>query len=139
MIVLDTNVFSELMEAEPAPAVRAWINGQDIRQIHITAITLYEVQYGIEILENGKRRRGLEDALFRTLIWPLEQRVLPFAVSAALSAAEMSAKRKRSGRPIGLADAQIAGIVRTNSGVLATRDVDDFSGLSLTIVNPWEA
>lgn len=139
MIVLDTDAFSELMEPEPEPSVRAWINRQDSRQIYITAITLYEVRYGIEILDDGKKRRGLESALLRTMIWPLEQRVLPFAEAAARSAAEITAKRRKAGRPIGMADAQIAGVVKANSAVLVTRNVDDFVGLDLSIVNPWEA
>lgn len=139
MIVLDTDVFSELMEKSPAPNVRAWLNQLELKEIYITAITLYEVQFGIERLPESRKRSGLEDALFQTMIWPLEHRVLPFEEKAAYHAAEMTAARRQAGRPVGLADVQIAGIAATNSAILATGNVRDFDGLGLDVVNPWEA
>jgi predicted nucleic acid-binding protein len=138
MIVLDTDVFSELMEKNPSPNVRAWLNRQDLREIHITTLTLYEVQYGIEQLPQSRKRAALEDALFQTMIWPLEHRILPFIEQAAYLAAAMTAARREAGRPIALADVQIAGIAAANSATLATGNTRDFAGLAIEIVSPWE-
>jgi predicted nucleic acid-binding protein len=139
MIVLDTNVISELMAVEPSPAVRAWLDKQRPDNVWTTAITMYEINLGIELMPNGCKRSALEGVMFHVMIRPFERRILPFGETAAGATAALTVRRKRAGRPIGVLDAQIAGVVEANSATLATRDVDDFWGMTFRVVNPWEA
>lgn len=139
MIVLDTNVLSELMAPHPSPVVRGWLDGQNPDDIWTTSITIYEIVLGIERLQRGKKRELLHAVFFQALAWPLERRVLPFAFEAAQTAATFAVQRRHAGRPISLADSQIAGIAAANSATLVTRNLRDFSGLGLSLINPWEA
>jgi len=139
MIVLDTNVISELMAIEPSPAVRIWLDKQDPGIVWTTAVTLYEINFGIELMPAGRKRAALEGIVFDMLIRPFERRVLPFGEKAANATAALSARRKKAGRPISILDAQIAGIVEANSATLVTRDVGDFWGVNFPVVSPWEA
>lgn len=139
MIVLDTDVLSELMEAEPSAAVQAWIDGQDPGNVWTTAVTVYEVFLGIELMKPGRKRKALEDAMLQLMMRPFKDRVLPFGDAAAGATAALTVRRKRAGRPIAVADAQIAGIVETSSATLVTRDVRDFWGMAFPVINPWEA
>jgi len=139
MIVLDTNVVSELMRPAPAAAVVAWIGRQSRQQFCTTSLTEAELRYGVALLPHGRRRdavaRGV-DALFRA---DFRDRVLPFDSAAAGRYAEIAQTRREVGRPISQFDAQIAAVARTHGATLATRNVADFEGCGVDVVDPWSA
>lgn len=137
MIILDTNVLSELMRAAPDAAVLAWINAQPAAQLFTTSINEAEIRFGIEMLPRGRRRDALRSAAEATFEHELAGRVLPFAREAARVYANIVAARRRAGRPISGFDAQIAAITRAADARLATRNVADFDGCGLTLVDPW--
>src|SRR5437868_6176723 len=112
MILLDTNVISELMRPQPDPGVESWIAAQPAGELFITAITEAELRFGIEILPPGQRRQQLQIALAGMLDVDFAGRVLPFDSAAAVAYATVAADRRRSGRPISQMDAQIAAITR---------------------------
>jgi toxin FitB len=136
MIVLDTNVLSELMRRVPSASVVRWLDDQT-QPIWTTAVTLHEIVFGIEKLKDRAQREMFRRALSKAEADVIASRVLALDAAAWRCAGEISAARQREGRPIGTVDAQIAGIVRANSAILATRDTEDFAGLALQIVNPW--
>jgi toxin FitB len=136
VIILDTNVVSELMRAEPAPQVAAWVRGRDRHELRTTSITLAEIRYGIARLPDGRRKQVLLNAasdIFRTF----EDQVLPVDEAAAEHYAAIASRRERSGRPISGFDALIAAVCRSRSAALATRDLSDFDGTSIEIIDPW--
>ena len=139
MIILDTNVLSALMRATPDLPVVAWLDLQPADDVWITAITLFEAQYGLALLPAGKRKRALEAAFARLIEDDLEKRVLAFDEPAAESAATLAAERHRAGRPVDVRDTQIAGIAVARRATLATRNVKRFSGLSTPVIDPWAA
>ncbi len=138
MFVLDTNVVSELMLDRPHPAVLRWVDDRFRHDFFVTAVTEAEVLVGIAFLPEGKRRQRLAVAADRTFRRRFANRLLPFDSSAARQYAEIAAARKRAGRPISQADCQIAAIARSRGGQLVTRNVRDFAGIKVAIVNPWE-
>jgi predicted nucleic acid-binding protein len=137
MIVLDTNVLSELIRRQPAAAVVSWLDKQN-DYLWTTCITVQEIEFGIERLKDESRRIVLRAAFDRALAEAIEPRVLSFDEEAARVAGAISAQREHNGLPIHIADSQIAAIVRCNSATLVTRDVRDFVNLNLDLVNPWE-
>lgn len=137
MIILDTNVLSALMRAEPDAAVLHWLDLQPPQSIWITSITLFESRLGLALVPDGRRRRALEAAFSRLLDEDLENRVLPFDSEAALQAASLAADRQRRGRPVDIRDTQIAGIAQARRATLATRNVRHFEGLTVQVINPW--
>jgi len=137
MIVLDTNVVSELMKGEPSPAVMTWVRQQPVTELYTTSITEAEIFYGIELLPPGKRRETLVEAAEGTFTEDFAGRVLAFDSDAAKIFARIAAHRRSLGKPIGHADAQIAAIVQTLSAKLATRDVADFADCSIDVIDPW--
>ena len=139
MIVLDTNVISELMKDAPDPRVTAWARGARLAELRITSTTVAEVFLGIERLPNGKRKRALSTAAGRWVDEMFRERVLVFGSEEARHYASLAASRMRSGRPIGMPDAQIAAIALAHGATLATRNVKDFEGIGLTLINPWDA
>jgi len=136
MIILDTNVISELMHVAPHAKVLEWMDRQSEASIWITSITVFEVTLGIEILTQGRKQLDLRSS-FQALRGELGDRIAPFDESAAESAAELMASRQRVGRPIDLRDTMIAGIVLTHRAILATRNVSHFTDISAKVVNPW--
>jgi predicted nucleic acid-binding protein len=137
VIVLDTNVISALMRRDIDLMLVAWLDSQPAESVWTTAVTVFEIGFGLEILADGRRRRQLADAFDRVLEDDLEGRVLPFEQSAAQEAAAIAAGRRRAGRPIEFRDAQIAGIVATRRGTLATRNTRHFKDLAIALVDPW--
>lgn len=138
MIVFDTNVVSELMKPSPSPSVVAWISGYRANDLFTTTTSVAEILYGLEILPKGKRRDqllGQAEAAFRE---DFGGRIFSFDERAARDYAEIAAERRRRGQPISFADAQIAAIARANGATLATRNVNDFEGCRVQLVNPWE-
>lgn len=138
MIVVDTNVVSELMRAEPSSTVRAWVVGHGHHELRITAITVAEILYGIERLPEGKRRNALRGAALEVFNRFADD-VLPFDAAAATVYPLIVDRRDRQGTPISGYDAQIAAICRTHDAHLATRNEKDFAGVGVQLVNPWEA
>ena len=135
MILLDTNVVSELMKNPADPRVDHWfLRNED--QTALTSITLGELSYGISRLPDGRRRNGLEAQLVE---WRLRyaDRTLPFGASAALRYGPMLAAIAAGGRSMSLPDAQIAAIALDEGAKLATRNFKDFSGCGLELLNPW--
>ena len=139
MLVLDTNVASELMRPEPTPSVAAWIAGRDAEELYLTAVSEAEMLYGVAIMPTGRRRNALEVAMHRWLELGFADRILPFDSSAARAYAEIASRRRHAGRPIGEADCQIAAISRSHGAVLVTRNVRDFEDTGVDLVDPWTA
>jgi predicted nucleic acid-binding protein len=139
MIILDTNVVSALMRQGAAAAVVRWLDRQPPESIWITAVTVFEVHFGLELLARGQRRRQLEEAFARALDEDLEGRILPFEYSAAHAAALIAARQRQQGRQIEIRDAQIAGIATARHATLATRNTRHFADLGITLVDPWTA
>ena len=137
MIVLDTNVVSELMRPEPSTRVLAWVRGHEDTELYTTAITLAEIRYGIERLADGRRKellRTTADAVFGSFA----EQVLPFDARAALRYAAIVSGRDRTGRPIDGFDAQIASICRECQATLATRNGADFEHTGIEVIDPWQ-
>lgn len=139
MIVLDTNVVSELMKAAPAPAVTSWIAEQAVESLYTTSITQAEILHGIMLLPPGKRRRALASAAVELFEVEFGGRVLAFGSDAAPVYAEIAVERKKVGRPISHFDAQIAAIAQSAGAALATRNVPDFEGCGVRLINPWKS
>jgi hypothetical protein len=139
VIVLDTNVLSELMRPEPNPIVITWLNNQSATELTITAVTVAEILYGIERLPDGNRKRTLADATATVLEEDFSGRILPFDAEAAVYYARHVADSEKNGQTVHQADAQIAAICLQRNAVLATRNVRDFEPLHVKLVNPWNA
>ena len=137
MILLDTNILSELMRPAPNVSVERWLAEQPEAAVFISAITEAELRYGLALLPSGKRRSALTAAVEEMLREDFNGRILPFDSAAAVAFAEIAADRRRAGRPISQADAQIAAIARSRGAALATRNESDFDACGLDVVNPW--
>lgn len=137
MIILDTNVLSELMRPKPTPEVVAWIAKQPATELFTTSITEAEIFYGIELLTKGKRRDGLLTAAEAMFAEDLAGRIFGFESGAARAFSKIGAHRRALGRPISHADAQIAAIAQVRGAKLATRNVADFADCGLDVVDPW--
>lgn len=137
MIVLDTNVISELARPVPEDSVVAWVNVQ--HEVAVTAMTVAELLYGVARLPDGARKLRLAEGLREMIDERLAGNVLSFDRTAASHYAAIVADRDRVGRPIGVADGQIAATCRARGATLATPNVRDFEGVGVTVVNPWTA
>jgi toxin FitB len=138
MIVLDTNVVSELMRAEPALAVLAWLRKSSGAGLYTTAVTVAEIRYGIARLPEGQRRESLHQAA-NEIFGAFPRQVLPFDLAAASTYADVVAGRERQGNPIDGFDAQIAAVCRSQAATLATRNTKDFAATGISIIDPWQA
>jgi predicted nucleic acid-binding protein len=138
MIVLDTNVLSELMRADAHVGVLSWLARQPLTSLFTTALSEAELRMGLALLPAGKRRAALQNAA-EGLFEDFGPRVLPFDGDAAVVYAVIGAARRKAGHPIAVIDAQIAAIVRARGATLATRNVKDFAGCSIPVENPWTA
>jgi predicted nucleic acid-binding protein len=137
MIVLDTNVLSELLRPAPEARVLAWLEDQPPASLFTSAVTQGEILYGIRLLPDGQRRRKLWDAAVAIFNEDFAGRVLSFDGDAAGAYAEIGASRRAAGRPISQFDATIAAITRSRGASLATRNAKDFEGCGIDVVNPW--
>ncbi len=137
MIVLDTNVVSELMKGDPFPAVYFWASSHPPADLFTTTITMAEVLYGIERLPHGKRRDQLRREAESIFVEDFGGRILAFDESSARMFAVVATQRRAQGRPIDEPDAQIAAIARANGATLATRNTNDFDGCGVRLINPW--
>jgi toxin FitB len=138
MILLDTNVLSELMREVPHPAVLAWLDRQPSSSVWISTVTLLEIQFGLFRMPEGKRRDRMIRELEIMLHEEIEERYAPFDKAAAGQAAFLMALLEGKGRPIEFRDAMIAGTVLSANAVFATRNISHFRGLGLNLVNPWD-
>ena len=139
MIVLDTNVLSELMKPVPAERVVRWTAAQPATSLYTTSITQAEILHGIMLLPSGRRRNALEAAAEAMFGEDFGGRVLPFGSDAAYAYARIAAARRRAGRPISHFDAQIAAIARSAGSAIATRNVTNYDACGVQVINPWTA
>ncbi len=138
MIVLDTNVVSELMKPGPAASVLDWMAEQPASSLYTTSITQAEILHGIGLLPAGRRRDALERAAEAMFAQDFVGRVLVFGSDAASPYARIAVERRCAGRPISQFDAQIAAIARAAGAAIATRDVQGYAGCGLRLINPWK-
>ena len=139
MIVLDSNVLSELMRPRPSAQVTAWFHTRPLIDLYTTAITKAEIFYGIELLEHGIRRQRLLMAAESLFDVDLKDRVIAFDSDAARIFSEIAARRRLRGKPISNTAAQIAAIAQLRSATVATRNVADFRDFGVDVVDPWTA
>jgi predicted nucleic acid-binding protein len=138
VIVLDTNVISELARKVPDPRVLSWLDSLDASDVATTAVTAAELRYGVARLPDGHRKRELTAVIRGILTEDFAGRVLPFDERASVRYADIVAGRERSGQPIGVADAQIAAICRDSGAILATRNNPDFEKTGIELIDPWK-
>jgi predicted nucleic acid-binding protein len=138
VIILDTNVISELARQIPDSGVLAWLDSQEIAEVATTAVTAAELRYGVARLPDGHRKRELAVVIREILTEDFYGRVLPFDERASVRYADVVTGRERIGRPIGVADAQIAAICRDSGAILATRNTADFEETGIELIDPWK-
>jgi predicted nucleic acid-binding protein len=136
-IVLDTNVISELMRENPDRGVVTWLDTQATGNLFVTTITKAEILAGIALLPEGRRRRGLAEAAQRVFATLFAGRILAFDSDAADAYAKIFVQRHAAGRPISQADCQIAAIARSREASIATRNITDFEGVEVELIDPW--
>ena len=137
-ILLDTNILSELMRAQPNESVVAWVGDKATDALYTSVITEAEGLYGLQLMPQGKRR-DLQTMVFQTLLERLfQKRIITFGRREAACYAGIMASRRGAGRPISQSDAMIAAIAKVNDMALATRNIKDFQGLDLKLINPFE-
>ncbi len=139
MVILDTNVLSELMQQRANPLVRQWLDRQAELSVWTTSVTIFEIRYGIELLPKSRRRASLEAEFERFIEDDIQGRIVPFDAQAATVAAGLMAQRQQMGRVGDLRDTMIAGIVIASHATLATRNTRHFDDLSVSVVDPWAA
>jgi predicted nucleic acid-binding protein len=138
MILLDTNVLSEQLRPRPEPAVLAWMAAQPTESLYVSAVTQAEMMLGARLLPAGKRRSALEAALHAMFEEDFAGHLLPFDSAAVSPYVEIVAVRRAAGRPVSQFDAQIAAIARRHGAKLATRNVGDFDGCGIAVIDPWQ-
>lgn len=139
MIILDTNVVSELLRPAPEKRVVDWLGSLDGSGVYLTKITEAELRLGVAILPVGKRRDGLAEMIDQIIREDFAERILPFDSPAAVAFAVIAASRRASGRPIAHADCQIAAIAQVANAQVATRNTPDFADCGIKLINPWKA
>lgn len=137
MIILDTNVISELMKVSPDQQMIAWLNQQDAITLFVTSVSIAEITYGLNALTSGQRRKALEDAFEQVLLEAFKHRMLSFDKPAAYAYGQLMAQRKSLGRPMSVLDGQIAAISKINNMSLATRNTRDFLDCDIHLINPF--
>jgi len=138
MFLLDTNVLSAVMSASPAAEVMAWVSGQPVDLLFTAAVCQAEILAGVAIMPEGRRRLALEAAVRAMFQVVFEGRVLPFDAAAAVAYADIFAARRRTGRSAATADLMVAAVARSRGVSVVTRNVADFDGCGVTVVNPWD-
>ena len=137
MILLDTNVLSELMRAKPDSAVVAWIDSQPAQDLLICSITVAEILYGIARMPEGKRRQALQNVAIAMFEEDFAGRILPFDADAAVHYAELAADSEVKGKIADMADGQIAAIARLHGLQIATRNTRHFEAFGVALIDPW--
>ncbi len=139
MIVLDTNVISEMMKPKPSEAVLNWIDEQKVAQLFITTITIAEISYGLHALPDGHRRKSLETSFHQAIMESFQHRIIAFEESYAFIYGEIMGHRRKIGNPLSVPDGQIGAITLSQGFSLATRNIRDFSNCNIDLINPFEA
>ncbi|ROH88123.1 type II toxin-antitoxin system VapC family toxin [Pseudomethylobacillus aquaticus] len=139
MIVLDTNVISELWKGEPNPNVLAWIDAQTVETLYLSAITVAELRFGLATMPEGKRRAIYQKRLEQEVLPTFAGRVLPFDLDASQAYADLMTRAKAAGKAIGKEDGYIAATAFLGKLTVATRDTSPFEAAGLNVVNPWTA
>jgi predicted nucleic acid-binding protein len=137
MILLDTNVVSEITRILPNPAVKAWFAAQVWEELFLCAPVLAELRYGVERLPPGRRRNLLDKSIQELMATGFPDRILPVDREAAHEFGRLVATRDRIGRPLGAMDGLIAAIAVVHGASVATRDIDDFTDLGIDVVDPF--
>jgi predicted nucleic acid-binding protein len=138
MILLDTNIVSEMIRPRPSAAVDAWLNAQPWTSLYLCTPVLAELRFGVERLASGRRQNALAASIDRIENEYYRDRILSFDTIAAGIFARIAAQRERQGRRMEPVDGLIAAIALSNSATFATRDINDFSDLGLDLINPFE-
>lgn len=137
MIILDTNVISEMMRPEPQPSVRQWLDAQEAETLYLTSITVAELLYGVAAMPQGKRKGRLVEYIAQ-LQELFSGRVLAFDHAAAREHARLSIAARKHGKGFPTPDGYIAAIAASRKYIIATRDVVPFKGVGLSVVDPWK-
>ena len=138
MILLDTNVISELVKPAPDPAVTAYVNSLPPETVFTAAICVAEIRYGLARMPAGQRRDGLIMRMTTFLALGFQDQILPFDHVCAALYGEIRHAREAAGKPIAAQDAMIAATARSHGAqALATRNTKDFEACGITPVNPW--
>ncbi|MBZ0257346.1 type II toxin-antitoxin system VapC family toxin [bacterium] len=138
MIILDTNVISELMRETPHENVKAWIAANKPTDLSLTTITIAEIQRGLARLPKGKRRNTLELKFSTFISEAFSGRIYSFDEDAAIVYGKVAAKREKEGFNTDAVDLMIAAIVKSRNASIATRNTKDFDGCGIQVINPWE-
>lgn len=138
MVVLDTNVISELFKPVPDASVMVWVGALPGDDLYTTAITRGELMFGLYCMPNGRRRTDLLQNVTRLFEQKLAGHVLPYDMAAADAHAAIAAAGRAQGHPVEQSDSMIAGIARSRGATLATRNVRDFADCGITLVDPWQ-
>jgi predicted nucleic acid-binding protein len=139
MIVIDTNVISELWKVEPNPNVLAWIDAQAIETLYLSAVTVAELRYGLATMPEGKRRTIYQERLEHEVLPAFAGRVLAFDLDTSKTYADLMARAREGGKAIAKADGYIAATAAAHGLMVATRDTSPFEAGGLEVINPWEA
>ncbi len=139
MILIDTNVISELWKAEPNPKVLIWIDAQTVETLYLSAITVAELRFGLTTMPQGKRRTIYQERLEKEVLPAFAGRVLPFDLDISKAYADLMARARIAGKAIGKSDGYIAATATACGFMIATRDISPFEAAGLKIVNPWDA
>jgi predicted nucleic acid-binding protein len=139
LIVLDTNVVSELLRPVPDARTLQWVDAQSADALWLCSVVTAELLYGVARLPDGRRKQQLAQAMQTIIHEDFDLRVLPFDLEASLVYADIVARQENLGQSVSMADAQIAATCLRHDATLATRNVRDFGGLGVTLINPWIA
>jgi predicted nucleic acid-binding protein len=137
MIIVDTNIISELMKASPSTTMMSWLDQQDVTQLFTTTITIAEIAYGLNALPIGTRRTTLENNFNQAIKEAFANRILVFSEPAAHSYGKLMGYKKEAGQPLSILDGQIAAITLTHAATLATRNTRDFINCGINLIDPF--
>ena len=138
MILVDTNVISELWRIAPDPGVLAWVDAQAIETLCLSAVTVAELRFGVASMPQGRRRTVYQERLEREVLPAFTGRVLPFDLDASQAYASLMTRARRDGKAIGMADGCIAATASSRALIVATRDVAPYLAARVKVINPWE-
>jgi predicted nucleic acid-binding protein len=138
MIILDTNVISEIMRPKPEPRVMTWLRKQPLSVLGTTAVTVAEIRYGLGRMPKGQRQRQLQERFQSFLSRAFQDRIYAFDFAAAEAYSIIVVEREKAGQPVEAFDAMIAAIAQANELRVATRDVSGFEGCGVPVINPWK-
>ena len=138
MIVIDTNVISELWRGEPSPHIIAWMDAQTVETLYLSAVMVAELRFGLATMPPGKRRTVFQDRFEAETLPLFAGRILPFDLAASQAYADLMAQARSNGQAIGMADGYIAAIALSRGFMVATRDTSPFLSAGLKVINPWD-